>query len=286
MVISGYTTRAIYGYKPVTIPALSWVKKANGFWASRDFGSSQDRYESEIEIQDTYSNLKALVAELKSNRGSITLSLGVGEEIFGADVVTTSCTVKEFDLFKRDGFTVYSLGLRLRSIAPTFTGSADFTVLHPQDQYVSDTFVSMLKPDSYTGAFTYIDPAVDTGVFRVQFKQTTAEMKSIRRYLMTEVRGGPVTVPRFNGITDLATGETFAYGPSLASGPFRARVVNWRELGRRNFQEWFLEIEFLQDHPYFPARSGVRSLPSDWTSLSAGNGPRDTSGFKFGKGLR
>lgn len=286
MVIEGYTVRALYGYKPNTIPALKWIKRSNGYWAARDYGVTQDRYETEIEIQDTYANLKDFVAMLKANREDLSITLGTGEEIFGADVIATSCTVKEFDLFKRDSFKVYSLGMKIRALGPTFTGSADFTVLHPQDQYTSDTFVSVFKQDSYTGSFSYADRGIDTGVFKVQFRQNTAEMRSIRRFLMTEIRGGAVTVPDFSGITDLSTGKTYAFGPGETEGPFRAKIVNWRELGRRNFQDWILEIEFLQDIPHFPAASGEQTMSGNWDLLSAGSGARTLGNFKIGRGRR
>lgn len=282
MILQGTTIYSKWGYKPKTLPSISFSKSSTGYFKTRDKGIAQDVYESSISIQDTWENVNAVLSTMNLNKEALTLSLGTGEEIFGADISAATCELISSTAVNRNSFNEYSVDLTLRAINPGFVyTSASFDPFRITNSYTSQTTESIQKKDSYTNAFSYVNPVKNTGVFNAEFIQTTAEMKTLRRHWLMNVRGNAFTLPTFGGVTDITSHTTYAFGPASGPGPFKVKIYKWEEV-RNNFNEWTLKIQFVKDIPLFSAGSSTRNL-SNVTFLQAGNGSRSINNFRLGQ---
>ena len=81
MILAGNTVYLQWGYRPETIPAITWQQLANGNWRGSDRGTSEDKYISDITFRGPLSELTDLESALDSNRNYLECQCGVGEEI-------------------------------------------------------------------------------------------------------------------------------------------------------------------------------------------------------------
>jgi len=80
----------------------------------------------------------------------------------------------------------------------------------------------------------------EAGTYQANFSQGLNEMAAIRRYLLVTARATKVPFPTFGGITE-------PFGPRAGTGPFDCRIINWRDLGRKNYCDWGLSITFARE---------------------------------------
>ena len=246
MDFDGSTVYTLWGYKPDTIPAIKWHQLSNGNWRGSDRGSSEDIYMSSILFQGPRSELTTLENFLDSNRRSWNITLGTGEEIFGADVDYSSAisvTVVDYGKISQLGYNKWGMAMKLRANTLSFlsvTPSLDSLRLssHISDQYSE---FDIDKKFSYDEVAFFNDHASDPGIFEGRFTQTFTEMQAIRRYLSNTLRNGSATpFPTFGGITT-------PFGIREGTGPFTFRVVDWNDLGRSNYVDFELKIKFVRE---------------------------------------
>ena len=236
----GNTIYTEWNYRPLTKLAIKWSKTADGNWTSLDRGATEDVYESSILFRGPESELSDLETFLGNNRNAFDITVGTGEEIFGADVDhsgTLSVTVTDYGEIKRASFGAYTMPLRLRLFSPSFTGSASFSNLRIDDfNYQAGSSFDITKSFSYDGSATYMDGETDPGIFAATFRQTHAEMKEIRRYLTTTARTASVSFPSF--------GVSEPFGQRMGTGPFNTKIIKWEDMGRSNLIDWRINITF------------------------------------------
>jgi hypothetical protein len=251
MIWDGETVFVTWGYQPMTQWAVEWKPLATGYHAARDRGAAQDTLSAAVVFKGPQDELEALEGVLADNRETFAITCAAGEEIFGADVNysgSLSVTVEDYGRCERVSFAQYSMPLRLRLLAPTFTGTASLAALRLSSwRYGASSSFDITRKFSYTGTVSHLDHRTDAGVFIGEFTQTTAEMKAIRRALLSTVRGAAIPFPNFGGITQ-------PFGHRAAATPFlKCNILEWEDLGRENFTDWRLRIVFAQANPYFSA---------------------------------
>ena len=240
MVWDSETINTLWGYQPITTPAVSWRQVTNGNWISDDRGFAEDIYRAGISFKGTAAQLATLETVLNSNRETFDITCGVGEEIFGADIDysgTLSVSVVQYGTIQSVNFGVFTMPLMLRLISPTFTGTASPASLIVPHQYEPNSAFTIQKNFSLDGTAYYAYTATDPGLFRATFRQTSADMKAIRRWLSTTARGSAVSFP-------LSVAKPF--GQRSGDGPFTCFVIDWRDLGRKNYGDWELDITFAR----------------------------------------
>ncbi len=238
---AGSTVSALWGYQPITRPSVSWIRKSDGNWSGDDRGVSEDSHEAAINFKGTEAELSTLETVLAANRESYSITCGAGEEIFGADVNysgSLTVVVVQYGNIQSINKGVYSMPLKLRLPAPSFIGSASLANLRVAHKFSPNSQFDISKQFSLQGTGRYLDYATDPGLFKAVFKQTFEEMKAIRRYLLTTSRTASVSFP--------AIGISKPFGQRMGTGPFTVKVIQWRDLGRKNFTDWEVEITFAR----------------------------------------
>jgi len=248
MIWDGLGVYTLWGYQPITTLAINWARLANGNYAAQDRGivpidqpTGEDVYQAAINFKGTATSLETLETALADNRGEMTIACSEGEEIFGADVDYSSdltVTVEKYGRIDSIAAGVYAMPLLLRCIGPTFTGTASIASLRCGHRFSPNSAFSVVKQFALSGAGTYLDRETDDGIFSATFVQTTAEMKAIRRYLSTTARTAIVPLP--------SIGVSYPFGRRMGTGPFTCRVLEWKDLGRKNYRDWELEITFAR----------------------------------------
>jgi hypothetical protein len=266
MIWDGETVFTTWGYQPMTQWAVEYKPLANGYHAARDRGAAQDAYMGAVVFKGPQDELETLEAVLDGNRETFAITCGAGEEIFGADVDYSgplTVTVDDYGNCERVSFAQFGMPLRLRLLAPTFLGTASLSALRLSSwRYGASSSFDITRKYSYSGAVSHLDHRTDAGVFIGEFTQTTAEMKAIRRALLSTVRGTSIQFPNFGGIE-------YPFGTRMSDRRFqKCHVLEWEDLGRENFTDWRLRIAFSQATPYFSAETGGADTHAD--HLSAG----------------
>ncbi len=246
MIIAGVTCYPNRWPRPDTRLALEWTRTTPIRWRATQRPQSNDQYYSDIEIWDTYDVVNTLYAALKdaANLGAISVTLGTGDEqyIFGADVTCTTATVTEYGMPKEAGsFKMFSLPLRLKALAPTFSGTPEWpSVLYALPGWKAGATVEVSKLSSFDNTMTYTSKGATEGLFECEFDMDTASIRKMRRYLTATVRGGRVIFPDI--------GVSSPFGPTLPG--FTAayvRVVEWKDMGRVNYLRWRFGIKLAYD---------------------------------------
>lgn len=237
MIWDGVTVYTTWGYVPQVERALDWDRDSQQYWFANDRGVDQDAYSGAIVFKGPQDELADLEGALADNREGITITCGIGEEIFGADIDYSdplSVTVADFGRCDRVSFGQFSMPLKLRLLAPTFKSvTPSLSALRLSSwRYGASASFAVGKGFSMEGAATYSDFQADTGIFEGEFTQTQAEMEAIRRYLLSVVRGADFSFPSLGGVE-------YPFGtrkPPLAA--CRCRVREFEELGRDNLTNW------------------------------------------------
>ena len=242
MLWDGRTVYSVYGYTPKTTPAIKWHRLSNGNWRGSDRTASEDIYETSVTFRGPIAELTDLETTLNSNRNDFSLTAGVGEEIFGADVDhTASMTVDVMDYaaIRQVSFKVYSMRLKLRILSPTLSSvAADITNLRlSSHSNKRESEFDITKQFTYDGDGFSADHAADPGTFTGSFEQTTKEMPAIRRYLLTTSRTATITMPSFGDID-------YPFGTRMGTGPFNVKIIKWADTGRKDYGNWGLDITF------------------------------------------
>jgi hypothetical protein len=247
---AGSTIYVLQAFKPITKPAIKWIQKSDGNWSASDRGASEDVFEADVVFSGPEAELANLEAELgtvggdnPSQRQTFSLNLGSGEEIFGADIDISGAltiTVVDYGKIVRNSFASFSMPLRLRLPSPSYTGVASISSLRIADNtYEPNSEFDLMKSFTLDGSATYLDGETDPGIFRAVFRQTFAEMKAIRRYLLTTARTSAISHPASLGVSE-------PYGQRMGSGPFTCKVIDWNDQGKVNYIDWELGITFAR----------------------------------------
>jgi len=238
------TVYTLWGYKPVTKPAIQWIRCTDGNYYATDRGTDEDVFESNIVFKGPESEMITLAGILDAKRTVFAVNCGTGEEIFGADIDysdTLVVTVVKYGKMKRASFGQYAMPITLRLRNPSFTGSASLADLRlSQWDYEGDSTYDMTKIFSYNDSARYLRSWVDVGLFRATFKQTFDEMKAIRRYLLTTARTAAVSFPTQCGIP-------YPFGYRMGSGPFTCKIIKWDDLGRPELDTANISIQFARE---------------------------------------
>jgi len=247
MDFDGSTVYTLWGYKPITTPAIKWIKIANGNWSGNDRGVTEDRYETYIVFKGPKTELQNLEDVLAANREDFAITCGTGEEIFGADIDYSGAltvVVVSYGEIRRVGLATYSMSMRLNLPSPTYIGSASLDTLklagHAYEGY-SDYDIGKLFAMDRTAY--YLDGETDPGIFKASFLQTTDEMKDIRRYLLTTARNN--TLSSFD-FSKFGVSEPFGQRFRGEGSSFNVKIIDWSDTGRENFLFWGLDMTFAR----------------------------------------
>lgn len=253
MILTSGTVYLPWGYKPVTKPAIKWIQKADGNWSGVDRTASADIFDADIIFKGPKTELKDLEDDLNSNRASnLAVTFSTGEEVFGADIDHTeikvdssSVRILDYGEPKRVSFAQYVMSLRLRLKTPVYTGSASLSALRLTSyahQAGSEFDVwSLFSLDGNPVAD--FDHGTDPGIFIGNFTQTHTEMKNIRRYLLTTARANTLSSFDFSAF---GVDEPFGQRYSGEGSSFNVKIIDWKDLGRKNFIDWGLQITFAR----------------------------------------
>jgi hypothetical protein len=282
MIWDGETVYTSWGYQPITAWSVSYKPLANGYPEPRDRGAGEDAFSGAVVFKGPLEELEALESVLDGNRSDFDITCGDGEEIFGADVAISgalSVTVENYGDIERVSYGQYAMPLRLRLLAPTFTGvAASLSALRLSSwRYGAFSKFDITKHFSYVGDASYLDHRTDPGVFVGEFTQTTAEMAAIRRALLTTVRGAAIQFPELGGVLR-------PFGTRKPEWLYnKCHVLQWEDMGRENFLDWRLRITFAQADPYFAAGDDAADDFTEADHLTAGtSGTPDLHGTPGG----
>lgn len=253
MVFDGKTVFTLWGYIPKTEIAIKWHKLSNGNFKGCDRTADEDVYEGTVTFRGPESELIDLETVLDDNRKQFNATFNSGEEIFGADVDysgTLSVMVVDYGKISQSDFKIFEMNLTIRLLNPTFKSTApDFTKLRTASHAnTRETEFELNKLFTYEGEANVIDrisnDGDESGIFRAIFDQTIKEMSAIRRYLTVTARATKIPFPTFGGITKPFGNR----GPTL---PVNCRVIDWRDLGRKDHGDWSLSITFARELSYW-----------------------------------
>lgn len=239
----GSTVYTLQGFRPDTRPAIKFERLADGNYAGNDRGSSEDVYKANISIFGDSADMSALEAELDANNTNFNLTLGSGEEIFGADIDysgTLDVFVEAYgDIQHTEALQAYVMPIRLRLISPSFIGSASISDLRLNSYGYSPNSVFDREPKTtYDGTTTYTNGNTDPGLFKANYKQTFEQAKAIRRYLIVTARTTSVSFP--------SIGVDYPFGFREGTGPFNCRIIDWQDAGKQNQQDWVFNMTFAR----------------------------------------
>ncbi len=244
MVLGGYNVPILWGYVPITKPAIVWHRAGNGNWKASDRGEASDTFEAEVNFRGTAAEMEDFEEAIFNFRNTVTATFITGEEIFGADVDHTgSLTVSIIDPGQQEqaGLDVYQRRITLRlAQAPAFTGSASLATLRLASfQSNQFTGVDAIKDFAWDKTPFFHDHHTDPGEFEADFIQTHAEATAIRRYLLTTGRSSAVAFP--------SIGIDYPFGMAAGVGPFNCKIIEWRDMGRNNLIDWGFHLKLARE---------------------------------------
>lgn len=253
MIWDSKTVYALWGYKPITKPAIKWNQFSLGNWRGSDRGASEDVYEAAVTFEGPIAELTDLETVLDDNRNSFEATFNTGEEIFGADVdhsFALQVIPVSVGKIRKLGFKLWGMDLVLRLPSPTFkSDTPDFTQLRTASHAdTRETVFENKKMFTYDGeGFTaehLSNDGDEAGTYTARFTQTIKEMAAIRRYLLVTARANKIAFPNFGNIL-------YPFGTRAGTGPFNCRVIDWKDEGRIDYQDWGLSITFAKDNSYW-----------------------------------
>lgn len=246
MDVAGSTLYVKKDYKPVTVTTIEWIQKADGNWSGfdRKDDGSYDKYLSDVVFTGTEAELSNLETELGtySQRSTLAITCGTGEEIFGMDINYSSeltVSVVEYGKIKRT-FNNYEMPLRLKLHSPSKTGSGSLANLRiAGNNFEAYSEFDLARDYYYEDSEQDVkDGQSDSGIFRAVFRQTPSEMQAIRRYLLNTKRTASFSFP--TGI-----GVTYPFGKRMGEGPFNCHAIAWEDR-RLNYMDWECTIVFVR----------------------------------------
>jgi len=234
-------------FKRETRLAISWEQAADGNWVAVDRGAAYDVYEATISIYGTETYINTTLSEIEANRAAASnvvalTEFGTDETIFGDDIDYTSVSATFLSARRRRQGTWKGWGaeLRLRALAPTFSGTASFPTLRWCDVGIDgDGDLTINKIDSYTGIYDYLDHSADYGTFTGVFTLSRADTKSLRRYIAT----------RRTLDFELANtfGISYPFGiRSAGTYPYTCKLIGWEDLGPWGIQWNRIRLKFAE----------------------------------------
>jgi hypothetical protein len=245
--ITPFQLNILPGFKPETELALKWIQTSNGNYYATDRGASSDVYNCSISTYGKEDEINNFLNEIESNRLSDShifamYGFNSGEKIFGADIDYSGylgVTIIEISDRVQKTWKGFRLDLKLRSLSPSFIGTASFpSLLHLDIGYTGTARLAVNKFDSYTGSFTYADDESNTGIFEGTFFFTDTEMKNARRYIATQ-RGSNFTISGINGVT-------YPFGPTRGTFPITAKLIKWEDMGQAWNDHWKMKLRFAE----------------------------------------
>lgn len=248
---TGFTetkTFHVSSFKVDTQLALKWTQVSNGNWVVTDRGASDDYYESVVTMKGRYDEIEPILTELNNNReaGSnvITLSNFVSDEkIFGADIIYTgslNATVIDFPNIKQKSLHFFNISMRLRLLSPiTFTSDEDLPswnlVQIGYEGGIQDH--TIVKYDTYTGSFTYLEEGKDVGIYKGTFVFSDTDMAKLRRYHAVN-RGAKFTISDIPGVFK-------PFGPTGDTFPVDCSIKEIDNEKMRDVKYWFCDVELV-----------------------------------------
>jgi len=241
-------TLKVIKYQPVTKYALSWTKTASGNYVCADRGSAYDVYESKITIAGYEYYVDEILDAIQLNRAannhilSLTAFNGTDDMIFGADVDYSSglsVTVSKLDERKQKSWHGYSFSMTMRVLSPSFTGSSSMpTLQYISKGYTADTSFTVDKKDVYDATFVYLDEEKDAGELEFEVLLSTANMRSLRRYVATE-RGNTITI---NSIAGMA----YPFGSRGSNFPIDCKIIDFEDKGMRGKAYYYAKLKLAE----------------------------------------
>jgi len=234
----------LWGYVPDTRPAIQWHRIADGNWTASDRGTAFDTFEAVVTFRGAAAELDDFEHVLRQNRGTISATFTTGEEIFGADVSIAgalSVSVVDYGREEQVGYDIFSRQIRLRLLgSPSFLGSASLATIRAASlSSAQDSQFDISKHFFLDRTGGTHDRATDPGLFEVDISQTLDEMQAIRRYFLTTGRTAAVSMPSF--------GITYPFGRAAGTGPFTAKITEWKEAGRGDGLNWGARVRFARE---------------------------------------
>jgi hypothetical protein len=217
-----------------TMLAINYVQLSNGNYTVIDRGTSVDKYEAVITIYGIATTLNNFIDQIEANRqaGSNVIALSqfsTTEYIFGENVNhsgTINATIVKMEKVRQGTWKGFGLTMRLRAISPAFTAAAAY--LPALDKllvgYTADGDLTINKPDSYTGVYTYQEADSDIGTFSGTFILNVSDVADLRQYYKT-YRGAVSSISSIAGVT-------YPFGKRRGvAAPFSCRIKELREEG-------------------------------------------------------
>jgi len=236
-------------YYTYSILALKWAMTSSGKWVATDRGAASDIYKADIIIYGTESTINSLVQYIYNNRRSSNNIIQFSnfsdtEKIFGPDVdhSLVNGTVISITNRRQLSFHVWSIGLTIQAINPTFTGSgaASLSFVNADYAYSAYSRTTINKFDSYIGTFSFADHTADTGIMDITVYLTEAQAITFKRTVATE-RGSAIT-------TTLMSGVDFPFGPLRDSAwPKNMKYLEVRDLELWGVNRYKFALKLVED---------------------------------------
>lgn len=245
MLWGGSTVYTLWGYSPDTQFAVKWKHISNGDWVGVDRGVDEDVYEGSMIFRGPRSELVDLETNvLAIFRDNLTVKCGEGEEIFGPQINYANnlvTTVVNYGKISQVDFKIWTMSLKLRLYDPIFLpvtpSFAKLRLSSWRSQQGSEFDIN--KTFTYDNYTVFSDHDTEPGIFEGDFTQTTKEMKEIMLYIANTARNNNITFPTLGGITT-------PFGDREGTGPFTARLIGFKYLGRVNFTDWKIRLKFAR----------------------------------------
>ncbi len=238
-----------FQFIPDTQPSYRFVKVSNGNWVSIDRGASEDIYLSKIYTYGTESEVNNIIQEIETNRSfesnyfTISNFNTIDDQIFGADIDysgSINVTVLNFSKRKQKNFKVFTIELTLQMITKpyVYSGSPSLPTLKPEIGYTGTSLYTIKKSFSYDNSVTYLDQDNDTGILDINVKLNQVDMRAFRRYLLSTIRGGEMTISNLSGVS-------FPFGINRGGLPIKVKVLKFKDtLYNVNF--WNVRLKMVE----------------------------------------
>ena len=238
-----------FSFKPKTVPAIKWTQLANGNWRGIDRGYQQDKYYSEVYFYGNEAEINNIITQIEINRqGSSLLYIdefnSIDDQLFGADIDYSGgldVTIVKWEKRKQKSFKVFELKVTFLLVESTipFTGTPSNITLKPIEGYIGTSDYTINKLQSYTNNVSYIDHNSDSGIFEGTFQIQHSDMNKFRRYLLSTIRAGTLTISDFAGVS-------YPFGPKRGSYPINTKVLKFIDQ-LLNVNYWQLKLTLAEE---------------------------------------
>ena len=233
--ISTYHARVKPEFRVDTRLAIKWIKTAAGLYKATDRGYLSDIYESTFELVAKQSEIEQFISAVDNNRIEDVFHFTMSgfestEYIFGEDVDYTAgldVTVLSIGAVLQKSWKVWSVEVKVRSLSPSFTGTATLPSLKYIRYGEKKTLISTInKYDTYYGDYSYLDHAADVGEFTAEFILPVADAKNLRRYIAAQ-RGSTISIS-----DTILPGVSNVWGSTRSTTfPISCKIINWSDVG-------------------------------------------------------